>query len=152
MPGYRTHFIISILIYVILLFLFIVVTTIKVVPYMEWFLCVLLGGFFPDIDTKSKGRFIFTSLALCTVPFLLYLQLSLLLVLLLCILIMSRIARHRGFFHSWSCLLLIGIGIIGLANFTQANGMIMFYDYLFFAAGFAGHIFLDRPFYLRRMF
>lgn len=112
-------------------------------PYGEWFFCTLLGAFFPDLDIRSKGRSLLTFILLLLLLSALLFRYMPLAFISLVLLIISRLVRHRGFLHSYSCLIIINFILWGMGLWFPHYSKTIMFDALFFSIGFISHRLLD---------
>lgn len=143
MSNYRGHLFGGSLLYLAVLFVFSLYSF--DMPMLSlWFLSVLLGSLFPDVDTKSKGQKIFYRFALCSILLLLIFQKFIPALIFSIASFMPVLVRHRGIFHSatFSCLIIGGITFCLSQIFVQYKFMI-FSCGAFFLLGIFSHLLLD---------
>lgn len=144
MAGYKGHIAASLLFCGLLYFF----PFWEPLPGISKAICVALGVFFglwPDVDTKSKGQYLFLLAVLVVDIILIYRQDYKRAAYLGLLVILPIMARHRGWTHSLPAMILIPGAIYLMAlHYTDQSP----YDLLpFFMAslfGYASHLILDR--------
>lgn len=144
MPGYRGHLLGAWVAYCSLILFLMGFGFVSHVAWIEWALCALLGALFPDVDTGSKGRRLFTPLFALTIALGVLAQKPLLIAAGALLFVMSRVSRHRGLFHSYIFLCALVFFIWYSAGSSFGKHAVYFYDLLFFSVGYCSHLVLDR--------
>lgn len=114
---------------------------------IEWLVCALLGSLYPDIDTKSKGQWLFYRIiVIMIITCLLYGSFT----LLACISVMSLLpilVRHRGIFHKpWFILFTTLLFYFLVVTIFPGHKHSIIMDCLFFLIGALSHVWLDKGF------
>lgn len=143
MPGYKGHLLGGLFFYAVALAL-VSLYYISVPIGIHWLCATLAGALFPDIDTKSKGQYLFYQVFLVLAFTCVFynkpwhaLSISLFgFAPLLC--------KHRGLFHNFWFLLLVTLGAAQLlVYFFPEYKFLIITDALFFALGIFSHLWLD---------
>lgn len=114
------------------------------IQLVEWFLCVVAGSLFPDIDTKSKGQKIFYSMLACAMVICVINQQLTILAGIALAAMLPLLSNHRGIFHRlWFVMLLVGLASGALIIAYPAEQQRVLYDAGFFVVGVVSHLYLD---------
>ncbi len=144
MAGYKGHIAASLL-FCGLLYLF---PFWKPLPYLEKAACVALAVFFglwPDVDTKSKGQYVFLLGVLIADAILIVRQDYKRAAYLGLLIILPVMARHRGWTHSLPAMILIPGGLyLGAIHYTGGHPGDFFPFFLAALFGYASHLLVDR--------
>lgn len=110
----------------------------------EWFLSMLVGALFPDIDTKSKIQKIMYRILLVSLPLLMiYVSLAVagVLSVFCCV---PLVVSHRGMFHSWWFLALFPTSIaFCFSYYFPQYYFLIISNVCFFVIGCWVHLLLD---------
>lgn len=143
MPNYKGHLVGGTIGFGVVIFL----CSLHVAPcaqLVEWFICVVAGSLFPDIDTKSKGQKIFY-LLLCAAMIICVLHSKF--KLLACFALagmLPLLSKHRGIFHNfWFILGVVLLTVIYTTNLYPYAYKRIVYDAGFFILGVMSHLYLD---------
>ena len=146
MPGYKGHLLGGLFFYAVALAL-LSMYYISVPTGAQWLCATLAGSLFPDIDTKSKGQYLFYQVII--------------LLALICALynkpwhavsisvcaFMPLLCKHRGLFHNfWFLLAVTLVGTQLLIRAFPEHTFLITSNALFFALGIFSHLWLDRGF------
>lgn len=144
MAGYKGH-IAAALLFCGLLYLFPFWTPL---PWPGKAACAVIAVFFglwPDVDTKSKGQYLFLLGFLTADLILLYRQEYKRAAYLGLLIILPLLSRHRGWTHSWAAMLLIPGGLYLAATHYSGGHPADFLPYFLAALlGYASHLAVDR--------
>lgn len=110
-------------------------------------LSCMLGALFPDVDTKSKGQRIYYYTLTALIIVLAFERKFDYILLLLPIILLPLIVRHRGLFHKlWFILaVMAGATFYACASWPALKLLIVLHS-LFFTAGAISHLYLDLGF------
>mgnify|MGYP003463295022 FL=1 len=143
MSNYRGHLFGGSLLYLAVLFIF-SLYSFDLSMLSLWFLSILLGSLFPDVDTKSKGQKIFYRFALCSILLLLIFQKFAPALIFSIASFMPVLVRHRGIFHNiWFSSGLVGCMILVLSQLFVQYKFMIFSCGAFFLLGIFSHLVLD---------
>lgn len=144
MPSYKGHLWGSVVAYFLVL-IFLTLPSYSFLSLFEWLCCALLGGLFPDIDTKSKGQKIFYFfIMIVTSVFIFQSNRHALSCVSLCA-CLPLLVNHRGIFHSvWFIFFIISTALALTYTFLPKYFAIIAYDLIFFLSGVLSHLILDR--------
>ena len=110
--------------------------------------CVVLAvffGLFPDVDTKSKGQYIYLLLFLIADAVLIYRQDFKRAAYLGLFAVIPILSRHRGWTHSLIAMLMIPGGIyLAVIHYTSGTPHDYFPYFLAALFGYASHLIVDR--------
>ena len=107
----------------------------------------LLGAFFPDVDTNSRGQDIFYSLFFVLDFSLIALRKFEYAALLGLLVILPVLGKHRGWTHTWWAMLIVPFPIILLpVAFFKADPVPLIPYYLCAVSGYFSHLILDWKF------
>jgi LexA-binding, inner membrane-associated putative hydrolase len=147
MPHYKTHALAVVGVYILMLLLLPMTHHVKFPTLVEWLLCALLGGLFPDIDIKSKGQRIFYGLIAGILTLLIYEHYYYSACLLGAVSFLPLFVSHRGLFHQAWFIVTLAITLFGGASFCiPLERSRWAYDILFFLGGALSHLLLDKKF------
>src|SRR3990167_6420188 len=147
MPGYRAHGIVGMLVASVLTYALIGAAHVQSAgnEVLQWYGCALIGAFFPDIDTKSKGQLFLYKVFLLLSLFAIVQKNFVLLGWIALLSALPLIGRHRGLTHSFLFLFLLNAALLCVVAVAYpAYLRHAFYCLLFFGLGVASHIALDR--------
>jgi LexA-binding, inner membrane-associated putative hydrolase len=146
MPNYKGHIVGAFGVYCLVL----IACAFYYLPgasIIQWLLCTIAGGLFPDIDIKSKGQQFFykillTIVALCALYKLYHVA------LFLCFFsFLPLMVKHRGLFHHlWFLIALVACASEALSRFLPAYRNAIAMNSLFFLLGIISHLWLDMGF------
>jgi hypothetical protein len=143
MPNYKGHLYGAAFFYILVLML-LCLYYLSAAHIIIWFICTLLGGLFPDIDTKSKGQMIFYKLIVIIIAFCIIYKAYYIGACLSLISFWPLLVKHRGLFHRlWFLLLLTGGGCYVLIQVLPVYQNDILACAGFFAVGFVSHLYLD---------
>ena len=145
MPGYKGHIAGGIVLYALILYPLIYLVHPSFFIASEWFLFLIAGALFPDIDTKSKGQYLFYYALCALLLFLFFNRCYELAAVCGIISLIPLLVRHRGLFHETWFVILFPLTLAGMVSVCvpRYSGT-MFVDALFFIAGALSHLCLDR--------
>lgn len=145
MPGYKAHTFGSLVIAVLALGtcnIFYQVTAFKA---FEWIGFAVIGGLFPDLDTKSFGQKWFYRILFLSAIILFALKQYYLLSIEALIGFIPLLFKHRGLFHSLWFLSFIAIGgTFAAAYYFPDHQTQIFTDGAFFLLGIIIHLIMDK--------
>ncbi|MBN2328279.1 MAG: metal-dependent hydrolase [Candidatus Omnitrophica bacterium] len=111
-------------------------------------ICVLLAVFFglwPDVDTKSKGQYLFLLCVLIADVVLIYREDYKRAAYLGLLIILPIMARHRGWTHSAPAMILVPFGLyLAAFQYYQGSPLDLLPYFLASLLGYASHLVLDR--------
>jgi membrane-bound metal-dependent hydrolase YbcI (DUF457 family) len=112
---------------------------------LEWYFFCLLGSLFPDVDTKSKGQKLFYQLLMVVMVWFFAQQKLHAIAFVAFLAFFPLVAKHRGFTHSISFLILL-FGAIVTYSYCQCYAYlpIILFDLCYFFLGAVSHILLDK--------
>ncbi|MCL4361210.1 metal-dependent hydrolase [Candidatus Dependentiae bacterium] len=150
MPNYKGHvagaitsFSLAILLFSVYRFSFFVI--------LQWFIMTILGGLFPDIDTKSKGQKIFYRIIIVSLICLILIKEWISASFLGIMATVPLNVKHRGLFHKlWFNVIFVIMIVATLFNIFPNYSFYIFSNGFFFLLGIISHLWLD--FGWRRMF
>ena len=145
MPGYKAHVSFGSIIYFALIFT--LVSFPGWIVGMRWFLLVVAGALFPDIDTHSKGRIIYTWFLLVVFVLLLLCAKVYVALFVGVLAFVPLLAKHRGLLHNFwfiAACVLLSVFFIGLISPVYKYAGLS--DAGFFLLGVFSHLVLDRGF------
>jgi membrane-bound metal-dependent hydrolase YbcI (DUF457 family) len=143
MPGYKTHLMGGFIAFSLL------VVAIGAVygslsTLIEWLCCAFFGALFPDIDIKSKGQQLFFRVLGVLFLILLWQRRIVDIAIMSTLAFLPLTVKHRGITHSlWFLVGLCAAMLFIVAAAAASYLSIVFFDLLFFVAGFFSHILLD---------
>ncbi len=143
MPQYKEHLIGAFVAYGLLLGI-LSLGLARFTTLLEWLLCALAGGLFPDVDIKSFGqkllyRILFVLSILCVIQ-----KDFFTLALISTLGLAPLLVKHRGIFHNlWFLCLLSGSTVGAAYMYRPSSATIVLFDVLFFMAGALSHLWLD---------
>jgi len=145
---YRWHIIGGVIAYAITSMLVSVLSFSYTFDYaVLWFFVCLVGALFPDIDTKSKMRYMVYHRWLLAVLLVLVAVMGKSRVVgILCVFILGLpfVVKHRGIFHSLFVLLFLPFLGAGLCSwYYPAQMFVIVATTSFFVAGACSHLMLD---------
>ncbi len=107
----------------------------------------LLGAFFPDVDTDSKGQNLFYSVFILVDGTLIFYHQYRWAAWLGLFAMFPAIGHHRGWTHSWWAMLVVGTPIIFVPILLGVSTITPFIGFYFaFVAGYFSHLLLDGVF------
>lgn len=110
--------------------------------------CVAIAVFFglwPDVDTKSKGQWLFLWLFLIVNAILIWREEYKRAAYLGLLVVLPLVARHRGWTHHWLTMLLLPSGLyLAALHYTQAHPYDLLPYLLAALLGYASHLVVDR--------
>lgn len=114
------------------------------VYFLSLMITGMLGALFPDVDTKSKGQRIYYY-ALTALVIMLALERKFdYILLLLPVILLPLIVRHRGLFHKlWFILAVMAGGTFYACASWPALKMVIILHSMFFTVGAFSHLYLD---------
>jgi membrane-bound metal-dependent hydrolase YbcI (DUF457 family) len=144
MPGYRGHIIGALVLWAVTLVGTLFVRHVTGWQAIEFACMTIIGGLFPDLDTKSMAqKWLFRLLFVLGLMFILqerYQTMS----LMMLIAIIPLLVRHRGLTHSLTFITCITLGsALGLGVYFPVYSSLIFWDALFFWLGAVSHLYLD---------
>lgn len=111
-------------------------------------LCIALAVFFglwPDVDTKSKGQWIFLWLCLIVNVILIIREEYKRAAYLSLLIILPLMSRHRGWTHHWLAMLLLPAALyLAALHYTKAHPVDLLPYFLAALLGYASHLVIDR--------
>lgn len=144
MAGYKVH-ISAALIFCGVLYFFPFWYSLPIQGKIACFVIAVFFGLWPDVDTKSKGQFLFLSLFLIVDAVLIYREEFKRAAYLGLLVVIPLISRHRGWTHSLAALLLIPGGLYLAAVHYAGRSPNDFLPYLLAGLlGYASHLVIDR--------
>lgn len=145
MPGYKGHIAGASILYACIIYPLLYLIKPSWYIATEWFFFMLAGALFPDVDTKSKGQYLFYY-AVCAILLFLFFNRCYELAAGCGILaLIPLLVPHRGLFHEPWFVIILPLLIAGTASICLPQyATIMFVDALFFIAGALSHLCLDR--------
>jgi len=151
MPGYKGHLAGGCVAYVLMLGLLyglssdiLVKNSFSSLVALRWFICVLAGSLFPDIDVKSKGQKYFYWVILGFFLLLIMQRKFKLLAVSSIVSVFPMLVRHRGIFHKTWFVILAPLGLWALIGaYAPQYANAFFLDVLFFIVGALSHLWLD---------
>lgn len=147
MPGYKAHTFGSIIIAILALGACNVFYQVTAFKAFEWIGFAILGGLFPDLDTKSFGQKWFYRILFLIAIVLFSLKQHHLLSVIALIGFIPLLFRHRGMFHSPWFLSAIALGgTFACAYYFPEHQTQVFIDGAFFWLGCMIHLIMDRHF------
>lgn len=147
MPGYKAHTLGSLIITILALGACNVFYQITAFKAFEWIGFAVIGGLFPDLDTKSFGQKWFYRILFLSAIVLFALKQYYLLSIEALVGFIPLLFKHRGLFHSPWFLSFITIGSVFAAVYYFPHYATSIYiDGAFFWFGMMIHLFMDRYF------
>jgi len=144
MAGYRTHTTAALL-FCGLLFAFPFFHALHLYGQLACVGLAVFFGLFPDVDTKSKGQYVFLAMILVVNGVLIYQEEYKRAAYLGILILLPIMSRHRGWTHSVVAMVLIP-GALYLAAVHYSGGSYTIWLPYFLAAlfGYASHLAIDR--------
>lgn len=148
MPGYKTHVGFAVCIYALWLIVVSLLCgsfSLSVVKGIEWFLCIIIGSLFPDVDIKSKGQVIFYEIMVGILVLLWWRQELIAFTWLTFVALIPVLVHHRGLFHNilfLMCMPLLAALFFG--HYYPSYATLLCVDAGFFSLGAVSHCILDR--------
>lgn len=111
---------------------------------IEWGLCSLMGGLFPDVDIKSKGQKYFYTILFVTFILLVGRRKFFLVSCMSIVAIIPLLTRHRGLFHNIFFVILFPFSVWFILSLWHPQyAKVLLNHVLFFVAGQVSHLVLD---------
>lgn len=147
MPGYKAHTLGSLIIAILALGACNVFYQITAFKAFEWIGFAVIGGLFPDLDTKSFGQKWFYRIMLIVLAILFMLQRYYVLSILALLAFLPLIFKHRGVFHApWFLAGITVFGTLTAAYYFPHYTYAAYADGAFFFLGTMIHLVMDRSF------
>jgi hypothetical protein len=147
MPGYRAHTLGSLIVAILALGACNIFYQITAFKAFEWIGFAVIGGLFPDLDTKSFGQKWFYRVLFIIAIVLFSLKKYYLLSIEALIGFIPLLFRHRGLFHAPWFLSMIALGgSFAAAYYFPEYQRAVFIDGAFFWLGAMIHLVMDRYF------
>lgn len=147
MSNYKAHVWGGVAAYGIILYLFLLLHILdhpSLFQLLFWFICVIAGSLFPDIDIKSRGQQYFYRLLFLVLLFCMNIKHFTAVCACGVIAIVPLLVKHRGLFHQlWfliSAPFLLSFFLIQLFPYQKTN---ILTGILFFVIGCVSHLWLD---------
>lgn len=144
MPGYRGHIFGALGSWALGLVVVLSLRPVTGLQAIEWAGTALVGGLFPDLDTKSMGQKWLFRILFVAGLLLLFHQYYQAMSAMLLVAIVPLLVRHRGLLHN--IFFISGVAIAGFlllsTRFPPYKEMILL-DTLFFWLGAISHLWLD---------
>ncbi len=143
MPNYRGHLYGAAFFYGVVL-VSLCLWYMSAINIVVWFICTLLGGLFPDIDTKSKGQAIFYKLICVIIIVCLYYRSYYVASMISLFSFSPLLVKHRGLFHRlWFLAGIVTSGAYALTCILPAYTNAIIACTGFFSLGIISHLWLD---------
>jgi membrane-bound metal-dependent hydrolase YbcI (DUF457 family) len=144
MPGYRGHIVGALAGWSLALVVVLSLRRVTGLQAVEWACAAIIGGLFPDLDTKSMGQKWMYRILFAAGVLLLFNRYYQSMSAMLLVAIIPLLVRHRGLLHNLLFLTGVAIGAYFLlsARFPMYQEMILL-DTLFFWMGTVSHLWLD---------
>ncbi len=144
MPGYRGHIVGALAGWALALVVILSLRRVTGLQALEWAAAAIVGGLFPDLDTKSMGQKWMYRILFVAGILLLFHQYYQSMSAMLLVAIVPLLVRHRGLLHSLLFLSCLAVGSYFLlsSQFPVYRDMILL-DALFFWLGAVSHLWLD---------
>lgn len=145
MPGYKGHIAGASFLYALILYPLLYFIHPSWYLVTEWFLFLLAGALFPDVDTKSKGQYLFYYAVAALLLFLFVHRCYELTAICGILALVPLLVPHRGLFHQTWFVVLLPITIAAVAiGCIPAYTKTIIVNTLFFIIGALSHLCLDR--------
>jgi hypothetical protein len=146
MSNYKGHLAGGLFFYFIVMFL-LSLSCIKIAVALQWFIAILAGALFPDLDIKSKGQKIYYRLVFCIIALCAFYNIYKVAVVLSLVSMIPLMVKHRGLFHKWWFLLVYTVSIAySLLLYFPAYSYHIISSSIFFFIGIISHLWLDMGF------
>jgi hypothetical protein len=151
MPGYKGHIAGGSLLYALILYPLYYLVHPSFYHAAEWFFFLIAGALFPDIDTKSKGQYLFYYAVAALLLFLFINRCYELAAVCGILALIPLLVHHRGLFHETWFVIMLPLTIAGIATTCVPHyAAPIFIDAIFFIVGALSHLCLDRG--IKRVF
>lgn len=151
MPGYKGHIVGGTILYALILYPLFYLMHPSWYLITEWFLFLIAGSLFPDVDTKSKGQYLFYYAVAALLIFLFVHQCYELTAVCGILALVPLLVPHRGLFHETWFVILLPVAIAGIVIYCAPKYVTsIMVDTLFFIIGALSHLCLDRG--IKRVF
>jgi len=142
MPGYRGHLAGGVAVYIPLAYA--LSSYANLFTATTWFLFIIAGALFPDVDTKSMGQKWFYRIVIPVLLLFLVMKRYVSFIVLSLISFLPLIVNHRGIFHRLWFLTLPPFAIVAFLTWYKISDFqTAFFLAIFFVAGVISHLVLD---------
>ncbi len=144
MAGYKTH-IAGALLFCGILYLFPFWQPLSIGGKAACVAIAVFFGLWPDVDTKSKGQYVFLLIVFVVDAFLIYQQEYKRAAYLGLLVLLPIMSRHRGWTHSIYAMLLIPAGLyLAVIHYSGGEYLVWLPYFLSALLGYASHLVIDR--------